>query len=106
MSFEALQTELPIGMESQLLLYIGSGLSLGSLLLGPIVGVILAIKEQYKGFRYGAFFLGASLVLVPLQAIAVCCYYFQFLDDGRRCHQRQTASRDLLDRGKSIVISS
>ena len=69
-------------MESQLLLYIGSGLSLGSLLLGPIVGVILAIKEQYKGFRYGAFFLGASLVLVPLQAIAVCCYYFQFLDDG------------------------
>lgn len=69
-------------MESQLLLYVGSGLSMGSLLLGPIVGIILASKERYKGFRYGSFFLGASLVLVPLQGAAICCYYFQYLDEG------------------------
>lgn len=69
-------------MESQYLLYIGSGLSAGSLFLGAIVGIILATKERYRGFRYGAFFLGASLAVVPLQGVSVSCYCFQFLDDG------------------------
>ncbi len=73
-------------MEDQTLLFLGSGLGAGGILLGPIIGVILAVKESSKGFRYGAFFLGTSMVLVPLFGAASVCFYYQFLSEGGLAH--------------------
>ena len=65
-------------MES-LLLYLGSGLFLGSLLLSIPVGIIFSVKKDYDGFRYGAFFLGFSTTFVPTFAAALICFYYEFL---------------------------
>lgn len=62
------------------LLYLGSGLTGGGMLLGLIAAIIFCANEKNKGFRYGAFFLGGSLAMVPLFGLGTCCYYYQFLD--------------------------
>ncbi|MEO0796743.1 MAG: hypothetical protein AAFX93_16365 [Verrucomicrobiota bacterium] len=66
----------------QTLLYLGAGLTSGGLLLGLIIGVIFAVNERAQGFRYGSFFLGMNLVLVPCFGLGVVMYYYQFLDGG------------------------
>ena len=68
--------------DDNLLLYIGSGLIVGGLFLAIVMGVIFAVQPKHAGFRYGAFFLGANLALVPLWGAAAVCFFFQFLSDG------------------------
>ena len=62
-----------------LLLYVGSGLFSGSLLLSIPVGIVFAVKKEYFGFRYGAFFLGFSMTFIPTFAAALICFYYEFL---------------------------
>ena len=68
-----------------LLMYLGSGLFLGSLLLSIPVGIIFAVKKEYDGFRYGAFFL----VSCQLCFVVYLLLFFSALigqEDGKISH--------------------
>ncbi|WP_309384844.1 hypothetical protein [Cerasicoccus frondis] len=65
--------------EDMTLMYLGSGLMYGGLLLALIAGIIGGNLPQSKGFKYGVFFHAGNMVAAPLGGLAMVCLFYEFL---------------------------
>ncbi len=66
-------------MKSDLLLYVGTGLLVGSAVLGVAVGLVYTLRAKIQGFRYGAFFSAFALVASIGYCLASIAFFFNFL---------------------------
>jgi hypothetical protein len=65
--------------KSDLLLYVGTGLLVGSAILGLAVGLIYLLRSGTKDFRYGVFYSTFALVASIGYCLGAIAFFFQFL---------------------------
>jgi hypothetical protein len=66
-------------MKKDLLLYVGSGLLVGSAVLGGALGLAATLRAKIQGFRYGVFYSVFALVASMGYCLASIAFFFSFL---------------------------
>jgi hypothetical protein len=64
---------------SDLLLYVGSGLAVGSVAVGAAVGLAYVLRKEIREFKYGVFYSVFALVAAMGYCLASIAFFFQFL---------------------------
>jgi hypothetical protein len=67
-------------MKNDLLLFLGTGVMGGSILLGLAIALIYVLRGKLREFRYGAFYSVFAYVASIGLCLAAIAFYFQFLD--------------------------
>ncbi len=66
-------------MRNDLLLYVGTGLLVGSAVLGAAVGLAYTLRAKIQEFRYGVFYSVFALVASIGYCLASIAFFFNFL---------------------------
>ena len=66
-------------MKNDLLLYVGTGLLVGSAVLGVAVGIAYVLRTKIETFKYGVFYSVFALVASLGYCLASIAWFFNFL---------------------------